>query len=103
MSLRSMLQTVPFISHQKKQKGKTVLKHYLHLNLTIHATRDCVFLFGQFQPWSDLVLRKSYQRENNMMTKQLFTSLRHGLLTFLPLINLYFLYFVFIKVCTLKL
>ena len=27
------------------------------------------FLFHQFQPWSDLVLRKLYQRKNNMMKK----------------------------------
>ena len=69
MSLRSMIQTVPFISHQKKQNSQNGLKHYLHLNLTIHVTRDCVFLFHQFQPWSDLVLRKLYQRKNNMMKK----------------------------------
>ena len=61
-----MIQTVQFISHLKKQNG---LKHYLHLNLTIHVTRDCVFLFHQFQRWSDLVLMKLYQRKNNMMKK----------------------------------
>ena len=74
MSLRSMIQTVTFLSHQKKQNGQNILKHYLHLNLTqfdsiLHVTRDCVFLFHQFQPWSDLVLRKLYQRKNNMMKK----------------------------------
>ena len=58
MSLCSMIQPVPFIYHQKRQNGQNGLKQYLHLKLTIHVTRDYVFLFHQFQPWSDLVLRK---------------------------------------------
>ena len=34
-----MIQTVPCISHQKKQNGQNGLKHYLHLNLTRHVMR----------------------------------------------------------------
>ena len=54
--------------------------------LRVIVLEDRFFLFQQFQPWSDLVIRKLYQRKNNMMKNN-------------NLINLKFLYFVF----TLKL
>ena len=99
MSLRSMIHLYPI---RRNKTVKTVSKHYLHLNLTIHDTRDCVFLFHQFQPWSDLVLRKLYQRKNNIIKKKLSRSLWHGLLTFAALEKIILFIFCFYQSFLIK-
>ena len=76
MSLHSMIQTFAILYSTRRNKMfKTFFfKHYLYLNLTIQVTRYCVrrpiFFFHQFQPWSDLLLRKLCQCKNIMMKKK---------------------------------